>query len=98
MHCWDALKNAAISVRIFAQSLDYPWPCNRGAESAYLISMTSVRMDKRLWAGRFFKTRAQAARACELGRILSNGQQAKPAREVRVGDSCRSRPKAAIFR
>ena len=43
-------------------------------------------MDKWLWAARFFKTRALAARACDLGRIASNGQQAKPAREVRVGD------------
>src|SRR5579872_679504 len=48
--------------------------------------MTRVRMDKWLWAARFFKTRALAARACELGRIESNGQQAKAAREVRVGD------------
>jgi ribosome-associated heat shock protein Hsp15 len=48
--------------------------------------MTSVRMDKWLWAARFFKTRALAARACELGRIHSNGQPAKAAREVRVGD------------
>ena len=36
-----------------------------------------------------FKTRALAARACELGRIQSNGQQAKAAREVRVGDVLR---------
>jgi ribosome-associated heat shock protein Hsp15 len=49
-------------------------------------TMTSVRMDKWLWAARFFKTRALAARACELGRIQSNGQPAKPARDVRVGD------------
>ena len=45
-----------------------------------------VRIDKWLWAARFFKTRALAARACELGRIESNGQPAKPAREVRAGD------------
>jgi ribosome-associated heat shock protein Hsp15 len=43
-------------------------------------------MDKWLWAARFFKTRALAARACELGRIESNGQRAKAAREVRAGD------------
>jgi ribosome-associated heat shock protein Hsp15 len=43
-------------------------------------------MDKWLWAARFFKTRSLAARACELGRIESNGQPAKPAREVRAGD------------
>jgi ribosome-associated heat shock protein Hsp15 len=48
--------------------------------------MDRVRIDKWLWAARFFKTRALAARACELGRIESNGQQAKAAREVRAGD------------
>jgi ribosome-associated heat shock protein Hsp15 len=48
--------------------------------------MNSVRMDKWLWAARFFKTRALAARACDLGRVTSNGQLAKPAREVRAGD------------
>jgi ribosome-associated heat shock protein Hsp15 len=48
--------------------------------------MISTRIDKWLWAARFFKTRALAARACELGRIQSNGQQAKAAREVRIGD------------
>jgi len=46
-------------------------------------------MDKWLWAARFFKTRSLAARACELGRIENNGQQAKPAREVRAGDLLR---------
>ena len=51
--------------------------------------MTSVRIDKWLWAARFFKTRALAARACDLGRIQSNGQLAKPARDVRIGDRLR---------
>ncbi len=51
--------------------------------------MASVRIDKWLWAARFFKTRSLATRACELGRIQSNGQPAKPAREVRIGDSLR---------
>jgi ribosome-associated heat shock protein Hsp15 len=51
--------------------------------------MASVRIDKWLWATRFFKTRALAARACELGRIQSNGQLAKAAREVRIGDMLR---------
>lgn len=46
-------------------------------------------MDKWLWAARFFKTRTLAARACELGRIQSNGQPAKAAREVRIGDILR---------
>ena len=48
--------------------------------------MTGVRMDMWLCAARFFKTRTLAKRACELGRILSNGQEAKAAREVRIGD------------
>ena len=48
--------------------------------------MVSVRIDKWLWAARFFKTRSLAARACELGRIQSNGQLAKAAREVHIGD------------
>jgi ribosome-associated heat shock protein Hsp15 len=43
-------------------------------------------MDKWLWAARFFRTRAIASRACDLGRIESNGQPAKPARDVRAGD------------
>lgn len=51
--------------------------------------MSSERMDKWLWAARFFKTRSLAARACELGRIQSNEQPAKSAREVRVGDRLR---------
>ncbi|HEY4841464.1 MAG TPA: RNA-binding S4 domain-containing protein [Terriglobales bacterium] len=51
--------------------------------------MNSVRIDKWLWAARFFKTRSLAARACELGRIQSNGQPAKAARDVRIGDMLR---------
>lgn len=50
------------------------------------MTMDSIRIDKWLWAARFFKTRALAARACELGRIQANGQPAKPAREVKPGD------------
>src|SRR5258707_3040817 len=49
----------------------------------------AVRMDKWLWAASFFKTRTWAARACELGRIQSNGQPAKAARDVRIGDMLR---------
>jgi ribosome-associated heat shock protein Hsp15 len=48
--------------------------------------VNTVRIDKWLWAARFFKTRALAARACDLGRIRANQQPAKPAREVHVGD------------
>lgn len=51
--------------------------------------MDGVRIDAWLWAARFFKTRSLAKKACDLGRILSNGQVAKAAREVRVGDVLR---------
>jgi ribosome-associated heat shock protein Hsp15 len=51
--------------------------------------MKGVRIDAWLWAARFFKTRTLAKRACDLGRILSNGQVAKAAREVRIGDMLR---------
>jgi len=59
--------------------------------------MTGVRIDKWLWAARFFKTRSLARRACELGRIESNGQPAKPAREVRVGDTLQVRNDSGDF-
>lgn len=59
--------------------------------------MTGVRMDKWLWAARFFKTRTLAARACELGRIESNGQGAKAARDVRVGDLLQVKNEAGDF-
>jgi ribosome-associated heat shock protein Hsp15 len=56
-----------------------------------------VRIDKWLWAARFFKTRAFAAKACELGRIESNGIQTKPSRDVRVGDLLRVRTEGGDF-
>jgi len=54
-------------------------------------------MDKWLWAARFFKTRSLATRACELGRVLWNGNAAKPAREVRVGDQLQVTTVGGIF-
>lgn len=59
--------------------------------------MTNVRMDKWLWAARFFKTRALAAKACDLGRIHSNGIEAKPARDVREGDHLKIRNERGEF-
>jgi len=59
--------------------------------------MTGVRMDKWLWAARFFKSRSLAAHACELGRIQSNGQPAKPAREVHPGDRLRVKNDSGDF-
>jgi len=45
-----------------------------------------LRIDKWLWAARFFKTRTLAADAVDLGRVRVNGERVKPAREARIGD------------
>lgn len=47
---------------------------------------TRVRLDKWLWAARFYKTRTLAAEEIDRGRVRVNGAAVKPAREVRVGD------------
>jgi ribosomal 50S subunit-recycling heat shock protein len=59
--------------------------------------VTGVRIDKWLWAARFFKTRPLAAQACGLGRIECNGQPAKASREVRVGDRLQVKNEGGIF-
>jgi ribosome-associated heat shock protein Hsp15 len=59
--------------------------------------MTGTRMDKWLWAARFFKTRALASDACDIGRIESNGNRAKAARDVRVGDMLHIKAEAGEF-
>src|SRR5258705_13069664 len=61
------------------------------------VRMDRVRIDKWLWAARFFKTRALAAKACELGRIESNAQQVKASREVRTGDMLRVKNDSGEF-
>ena len=50
------------------------------------MSDDAVRLDKWLWAARFFKTRTLAADAVDIGRVRVNGERVKPAREARVGD------------
>jgi ribosome-associated heat shock protein Hsp15 len=59
--------------------------------------MESIRIDKWLWAARFFKTRALASKSCDLGRIRANGLAAKPAREVRVGDRLEVNNEGGVF-
>ena len=59
--------------------------------------MTGVRMDKWLWAARFFKTRSIASHACDLGRIECREQPAKPAREVKIGDLLRIKNDSGEF-
>src|SRR5690348_2287688 len=58
---------------------------------------SGARIDKWLWAARFFKTRTLAGRACELGRVQCNGQRAKPAREVRIGDMVQVENDSGVF-
>jgi ribosome-associated heat shock protein Hsp15 len=57
-----------------------------------------MRLDKWLWAARFFKTRSLAARACDLGRIDFNDQPAKPARDIHAGDFLRVKNEGGEFR
>lgn len=59
--------------------------------------MTGTRLDKWLWAARFFKTRTLAAKACELGRVQANQQPARSSREVRVGDRLAIRTEGGEF-
>jgi ribosome-associated heat shock protein Hsp15 len=66
-------------------------------EQAPSSARTSVRIDKWLWAARFFKTRVLAQKSCEMGRIESNGHIAKPARDVRIGDMLKIKNDAAEF-
>jgi ribosome-associated heat shock protein Hsp15 len=48
--------------------------------------MERLRIDKWLWAARFYKTRSLASEEIDKGRVAINGQDVKPAREVKVGD------------
>jgi ribosome-associated heat shock protein Hsp15 len=48
--------------------------------------ISRVRLDKWLWAARFFKTRALAANAIETGKVEVNGERAKRAKQLQVGD------------
>lgn len=48
--------------------------------------LASIRIDKWLWAARFFKTRSLAQEAVELGRVRLAGQRLKPSRDVKPGD------------
>jgi len=59
--------------------------------------MDSVRMDKWLWAARFFKTRALAAESCAMGRVVAGSVVAKAARDVRVGDRLRVKNASGEF-
>lgn len=53
--------------------------------------MTGVRLDKWLWAARFFKTRGKAKEAIDGGKVHMDGVRAKPSKEVKVGDTIKLR-------
>lgn len=61
-----------------------------------LTRMERQRIDKWLWAARFYKTRSLASEDLDLGRVAVNGQAAKPAREVKVGDTVTIRRDASV--
>ena len=58
--------------------------------------MDSVRIDKYLWAIRVFKTRTGASEACKGNKVKVNGADAKPSRDVKVGDEIQVR-KAGVY-
>lgn len=60
-------------------------------------SSERLRIDKWLWAVRLFKTRSMAADACKKGRIIINGAEAKPSREVRPGEKILVRKLPVVY-
>ncbi len=62
-----------------------------------MTELTEVRIDKWLWAARFFKTRAQAKQAVENGHVFYNGSRCKPSRAIQVGAMLRIRKAEQSF-
>ncbi|GAA6140742.1 S4 domain-containing protein [Hydrogenophaga sp. 5NK40-0174] len=60
---------------------------HKPAADAEVQKASGVRLDKWLWAARFFKTRALSAEAIEKGRVLVNGHGSKAGKDARVGDT-----------
>lgn len=59
--------------------------------------MDKVRIDKFLWAVRIFKTRSIASDACNKGRVLINGAQTKPSKEVKGGETITVRKPPVVY-
>ena len=64
---------------------------SRSASEPAPAGPTTVRVDKWLWAVRVFKTRTAASSACTSGRVSVNGEPAKPATKLVVGDTVEAR-------
>ncbi len=62
-----------------------------GASASYTRGVESARIDAWLWAVRVYKTRSLATAACRAGHVRLNGDRAKPAQTVRIGDEVRVR-------
>lgn len=58
---------------------------------------SGVRLDKWLWAARFFKTRSLATEAIEAGRVRVQGDRPKPSKALRIGEALEVRTPAGIF-
>ncbi len=56
-----------------------------------------MRIDKWLWSVRVYKTRNQATEACKKGRVLVNGQEAKPSKEMHIGETILIRKLPVIY-
>ena len=59
--------------------------------------MAGIRIDKWLWAARFFKTRSLATAACDAGHVQCNGQAAKPSRMLKLGDELEVRNEGGVY-
>jgi ribosome-associated heat shock protein Hsp15 len=59
--------------------------------------MAGIRIDKWLWAARFFKTRSLATAACDTGHVQCNGQAAKPSRMLKLGDELEVRNEGEVY-
>ena len=76
----------APQIRLPAQQRQAMKHASKAPSPATVAAAPSLRLDKWLWAARFYKTRSLATEDIDKGRVQVNEQVAKPSRELRVGD------------